>query len=158
MPMGIYKALREPHGSIRHPVLVTTSTILQTAAQVHDYLLCKVCELRFTQNGEDWLMKNGPRRNGRFPLREALLRSPIKSTIAAGDIYKEPFDAAFDLKKLIYFAASIFWRASAHHWKRARHLTSRAPLTAGIQERLRLFLLHADGFPTEAALLISVTA
>jgi len=158
MPRGVYKALREPHSAVRHPVLITASTTLQTSAQVHDYLLCKTCEIRFAQNGEDWVMKNGPHRNGRFPLREALLRSPIKSTIPTGDIYKQPFDPAFELEKLIYFAASVFWRASVHHWNPGQNLTTRAPLICEIQERLRLFLLHADGFPTEAVLLISVTA
>jgi hypothetical protein len=158
MPRGVYKALREPHGAVHHPVLVTASTTIQTGAQVHDYLLCSGCEMRFAQNGEDWVMKNSPHRNGRFPLREALLRSPVKSTIPIGEIYKEPFDAGFDLERLIYFGASVFWRASVHHWSRALHLTKRAPLTPAIQERLRLFLMHEDGFPIDAVLLISVTA
>src|SRR5271157_4081800 len=89
MPRGAYKLLREPDSGVRHPILVTESTTLQTPAQVHDYLLCGSCELRLEQGGEDWVMRNGPQRNGRFPLREALLRSPNKTTTASGDIYKE---------------------------------------------------------------------
>lgn len=158
VPRAVYKALREPHSAIHHPVLVTASTTMQTGAQVHDYLLCSCCEMRVAQNGEDWVMKNGPHRNGRFPLREALLRSPVKSTVPIGEIYKEPFDEAFDLEKLIYFGASVFWRASVHHWNRALHLTKRAPLTPEIQESLRLFLMYEDGFPIDAVLLVSVTA
>jgi hypothetical protein len=158
MPRGLYKLLTEPDREFRHPMLVTASTTVQTPAQVHDYLLCKNCELRFQQQAEDWVMKNGPHRNGRFPLREALLRSPINSTIASGVIYKEEFDAAFDLERLIYFATSVFWSSSVHHWNRSQHLMTRAQLPPEIEEQLRVFLLHEQGFPADLVLLISVTA
>jgi hypothetical protein len=157
IPQGIYKWLKEPDDPVRNPVLVTASTTVQSNEQASDYLLCQDCELRFQQNGEDWLMKNGPR-NGRFPLRDALRRSPHKTLISSGDLYKEPFDSAFDLESLIYFAASVFWRSSVHHWRGFEHLVSRAKLPDRVEEELRLFLLHEDQFPTEVALLISVTA
>jgi hypothetical protein len=120
---------------------VTASTTFQTSEQVSDYLLCRRCELRLAQNGEEWVLRNSPHRNGRFPMREALLRSPIKSTIRAGESYKEPYDSAFDLERLVYFAASVFWRASVHTWDRVKHLMERAPLPLELNEQLRLFLL-----------------
>jgi hypothetical protein len=157
MPKGTYKPLRGKLAA-QDPILVTASITVQTSAQVHDYLLCKDCELRFERNGEDWVMKNWERPNGRFPLRDALLRSPIKSTIPTGDLYKAPFDSSFKLEKLIYFAASIFWRASVHNWDRAKHLMTRTPLPADVQEQFRKFLLDVDPFPPDLVLLISVTA
>lgn len=93
-----------------------------------------------------------------FPLREALLRSQVKSSIPADQIYKVPFDDAFDLEKSIYFAASIFWRASVHHWNRAQHLMSRAPLPQAVEAHLRCFLLRAGCFPADTSLLLSVSA
>jgi hypothetical protein len=158
IPQGIHRWLREPNNAIRNPILVTATTTVQTNEQVCDYLLCRNCEVRFQQHGEDWLMKNGPSRSGRFPLREALLRSSNKSTIHAGEIYKEPFDSAFDLEQLIYFAASIFWRSSVHHWQGFEHLMTRAKLADRLEEEFRLFLFHQDQFPTDVSLLISVTA
>jgi hypothetical protein len=158
IPAGVYRALPEPGNAIRNPILVTAQTTVQTSEQVSDYLLCKGCELRFQQNGEDWLMRNRPHRNGRFPLREALLRSPNKSTIPMGDVYKADFDPGFDLEKLIYFGASVFWRSSAHHWNSYRHLVTPAKLPSDLEEKLRLFLLHENGFPTDLVLLITVTA
>jgi len=158
IPKGVYKALREPDHVIPNPVLVTASVTLQTSDQVHDHLLCRVCELLFEQNGEDWVLKNGPQRDGRFPLREALMRSPVRTSIAAGYIFKEPLDASFDLERLIYFAASVFWRASVHPWNGSEHLMSRAPLPERIEEQLRRFLLHLDGFPLDTSLLLSVSA
>ena len=158
IPQGIHKTLQQPNNAIRNPILVTASTTVQTSDQVRDYLLCKSCELLFQQRGEDWVMKNGPHRNGRFQLRDALLRSPVKSTIPSGDVYKEPYDPAFDLEKLIYFAASVFWRSSVHHWRGFEHLMTRAELPDRLEEGLRLFLLHEAQFPTDLVLLISVTA
>jgi hypothetical protein len=155
---GFYKAVREPASVISNPVLVTASTTFQTSEQVSDYLLCRRCELRLAQNGEEWVLRNSPHRNGRFPMREALLRSPIKSTIRAGESYKEPYDSAFDLERLVYFAASVFWRASVHTWDRVKHLMERAPLPLELNEQLRLFLLHLGAFPIDAVLLISVSA
>jgi hypothetical protein len=157
IPQGIYKWLKEPDNPIRNPVLVTASTTVQSNEQASDYLLCRKCEVRFQQNGEEWLMRNGPRK-GRFPLRDALCRSPNKTSISSGDLYKEPYDSAFNLESLIYFAASVFWRSSVHHWRGFEHLMSRAKLPERLQEQFRLFLLHEDQFPTDVALLISITA
>jgi hypothetical protein len=158
IPQGIYRAIQEPGQAIRNPVLVTAATTVETSEQVSDYLLCKGCETRFQQCGEDWVMKNGPRRNGRFPLREALMRSSTGRTITTGELYTAPFDGGFDLSKLIYFAASVFWRSSAHHWNGFEHLMTRAKLPVRLEEELRRFLLGERGFPRDLVLLLSITA
>lgn len=153
----VYKWLKRPDDQIRNPVLVTASTTVKSSEQVSDYLLCSQCEVHFQRHGEDWVMKNGPRK-GKFPLREALCRSQNRTTIQSEELFKEPFDPAFDLERLIYLAASIFWRASVHHWRGSEHLMTRALVSPSLEEGLRRFLLHEDQFPTQAVLLISVTA
>lgn len=158
IPSGAYKALRQPNTPNRHPIFVTEKVTVQTPAQVHDFLLCRSCELRFQQYGEDWVLRNSPRRNGNFPLRNAVMKSTFKWTISSGDVFIEPFDPALDLEKIIYFAASIYWRASVHHWKNSQHLMSRAQLPSEIEEQLRLFLLHENAFPVDAVLFVSISA
>lgn len=158
IPQGIYRFLNEPGHAVRNPVLVTAAKTVETSEQVRDCLLCKSCEIRFQQNGEDWVMKNGPRRNGRFPLREALTRSNNKRTLESGNLYRVPFNPAFDVKKLIYFAASVFWRSSVHHWKGFEHLMTRAKLPKGLEEDLREYLLGSRPFPSKVVLLLCVTA
>lgn len=158
IPKGVYKALREPDHVIRHPVLVTSSATVQTSEQVSDYLLCRACELVFEQGGEDWVLRNSPKRGGRFPLRDALLRSSVKSEIPSAIICKAPHDPAFDVERLIYFAASVFWRASVHHWSGSKHLMTPAQLSPFVEEQLRRFLLGVGPFPPGTALLISVSA
>jgi hypothetical protein len=150
--------MQEPGHTVRNPILVTAATTVETSEQVSDYLLCKGCETRFQQCGEDWVMKNGPRRNGRFPLRDALQRSGTGRIIATGELYTAPFDGRFDLNKLIYFAASVFWRSSVHHWKGFEHLMTRAKLPKRLEEQLRLYLLGERGFPRDLVLLLSITA
>lgn len=158
MPAGAYKLLREPNNDITHPILVTAETTVQTPAQVHDYLLCADCELRFEQRGEDWVLKNQPHRNGRFPMREYLLLSTTRSQLPTGLLVKGPHDPLFDVHKLIYFAASVFWRSSVHHWSHAKHLMSPARLPDPFEEQLRLFLLDKGSFPPDAILIISLAA
>jgi len=158
IPQGIYRAIQEPGHVVRNPVLVTAATTVETSEQVSDFLLCKSCETRFQQCGEDWVMKNGPRRNGRFPLRDALRKSSTGRTIATGELYTAPFDGGFDLKKLMYFAASIFWRSSVHHWNGFEHLMTRAKLPDTLEEGLRLHLLGKKEFSHDLVLLLSITA
>ncbi|MGH9655612.1 MAG: hypothetical protein ACRD6B_19375 [Bryobacteraceae bacterium] len=59
-----------------------------------------------------------------------------------------------ELRKLIYFAASVFWRAAAHSWNQ---IDRRIQIALGpYEERLRRFLLGEEPFLDNAALLINV--
>ncbi|WP_263417866.1 hypothetical protein [Terriglobus albidus] len=144
---------------VRNPILVTAETTVETSQQVRDYLLCQRCEVRFQQNGEDWLMRNGPfRRDGRFPLRDALQQSTPGETIPIGVLYTAPFDPGFDVHKLIYFGASVFWRSSVHHWNDSKKLMTPAKLADDLEEDLRLYLLDKAAFPSSVLFLLSITA
>jgi hypothetical protein len=92
--------------------------------------------------------------SGTFPLQTALKNaSPIH--------HAEDFSAfsgrmipTIDMEALVYFAASVFWRAAVHDWgcpEQQLRLGSR------YQEELRQYLLGRAPFPTHAALLIVVS-
>ena len=57
--------------------------------------------------------------------------------------------------KLMYFAASIFWRGAAHDWVLMRQRPTRLSL-GPYEESLRQFLLDGP-FPENASLIVSVT-
>jgi hypothetical protein len=57
---------------------------------------------------------------------------------------------------LIYFAASVFWRASAHQWHFGRHAVKQSSLGAKYEEEFRQFLLGTGAFPMRATLWVSV--
>jgi len=94
--------------------------------------------------------------NGRFKLRELLQ--------AASLLYNTPQGKAYDVHPLLgnkieqylYFAASIFWRASAHHWRTGRDWLDPILLGPTYQEQLRLYLLNEAAFPSHARVWVFV--
>src|SRR6059036_2061927 len=61
-----------------------------------------------------------------------------------------------ETEKLIYFAVSIFWRASVGRW--VVDSTPLEPLEFGKQytEQFRRFLLEESGFPVDVALITKI--
>jgi hypothetical protein len=62
-----------------------------------------------------------------------------------------------NLGQYLYFAASIFWRASARSWKIGTQQVSRKPL-GPYQEAFRLYLLHQEPFPDNARIRVHVSS
>lgn len=155
LSQGIYKALRitTAHGN-SDPVMMTPKEIKQTSAQHTAHLLCSPCEGRIGRNGEDWVMRNGLKNNGKFKLLTALHRHPFKldaSRTAA--IYRAATMPEVKVSALTYFAASIFWRASIHPWKS----DGTRPVPLGpYEDPLRLYLLGEADFPEEMTLSVVV--
>ena len=94
--------------------------------------------------------------NGQFKLRELLQ--------AASPLYSRPEGKAYDvqvllgnkLEQYLYFAASIFWRASAHRWKTGREWLDPISFDSTYQEQLRLYLLNEAAFPPNARVWVFV--
>src|ERR1700730_12243138 len=73
LPKGAYKVNRAPALRNPSPVVLSNDEVLQSSAQLSDYLLCRDCEQRFNENGENWVLGNIPRNYGeRFPILDAL--------------------------------------------------------------------------------------
>jgi hypothetical protein len=153
LPKALYRYLRMATWKNPNPIFMTASRAKQTSEQVHDHLLCATCEDRLNKEGENWVLKHCFRGRGHFPLKEKLLRTePIQaneeSALYAGD------SPGVDIEKLVYFAASVFWRAAAHEWWILDH---RKRLHLGpYEERFRLFLLAKTDFPARAAITVGV--
>jgi hypothetical protein len=64
--------------------------------------------------------------------------------------------SAVDVGKLVYFAASVFWRASIHSWKLQGQRLEEIELGKTYTEQFRGYLLGIAGFPTDAAILIDI--
>ena len=65
MPAAFYKILKA--GGAAHPVLLTRTSIIETAEQVRAHFLCDSCEHRFNRRGEDWVIRTAGDRPSRFP-------------------------------------------------------------------------------------------
>jgi hypothetical protein len=155
LPQGIYKALRgnERHGN-PNPVLLTPHEAKQTSMQVKAHLLCSPCEGRLGRNGEDWVMRNGLRNDGRFKLLTALYKySPKFDASGTAAIFRAATMPEVSVTALTYFAASIFWRGSIHPWK----ADGKRPVPLGpYEEPLRRYLMGEIGFPEDMMLSVVV--
>lgn len=145
-------------GSSKGAIYITKKAVVQKDYRIADYLLCRDCEDRFNFGGEKWLLANTYRGRGEFPLQAALQVAsrdgrPVIPLQQATIVPAEE-TPGIQLPKLIYFAASVFWRAAAHSW---RQIDRRIQIALGpYEERLRRFLLAEEPFPDNAALLINV--
>jgi hypothetical protein len=156
VPAAIYRFLRAPAAD-PNPIVVKKEISLGTSQQIVDYLLCADCERRFQAQGEDWVLRHCWQAPDNFRLHSMLagsaagvLTSPQMKLFAADRI------PCIDCSALIYFAASVFWRASAHQWHFGRHRVKRSPLGPKYEEEFRQFLVGTRAFPTKTTLWVSV--
>jgi hypothetical protein len=151
---GIFFRLREPSLPNPNPVLVTRTKMIQTSAQIQVPLLCDPCEQCFNERGEKWVLSKCRQSPSSFPLAETLsLCQPIASTDDTA-IYRADDCIDVDVNQLIYFAASIFWRASVYRPPFDRREN---PVRLGpYEEEFRRFLRDLDAFPRKSALWVTV--
>lgn len=151
MPAALYRLCREPQrGSNPNPVVISTRGARTTSKQVSDYFLCADCEDRFNKGGEASVLDQCARPDGSFKLRDSLKRiAPFRQEKEFSVVRIDgSLDQAADA--LVYFAASIFWRAAARQWTSGSGPVGRISLGNKYQEQFRLYLLGATGFPPNA--------
>jgi hypothetical protein len=117
IPRSIYQLIRLNDTEAAEPIIIAGQSAVQTGRQVTSPLLCEACEDQFSKYGESWVLKHCFRAPGNFKLQDSLRGvSPIEGL----DLFAAASISAIDVTKLIYFATSIFWRASAHTWASGR--------------------------------------
>jgi hypothetical protein len=156
MPAGIYTIVRNGPHPEEHPVLITKGASVATSVQARAHMLCAECEKRFDKGGEEWVIENCWHGEGEFPMRTALMT-------AMPFVEEEGFRAfaakgvpGVDLEKLVYFAASMFWRGALDGWRMGKGRPTR--LMLGLyEEALRRFLLGEAPFPNHVLLVVSLS-
>jgi hypothetical protein len=155
LPKALYRLMRDPGLSNPNPVLLTKGKDTQTSTQIKRYLLCAICEDLFNKNGESWTLKHCFRGRGKFFLRDLLrTATPLKSDLR-GDLIATAGLSTLNRDKLVYFAASVFWRASISDWPIRRNLIPQISL-GPLQGEFRNYLLGNAAFPTSCSLLLYV--
>ena len=160
LPAALYRQLRDPSaGSDPNPVLTTNKRSLTSSKQVSSPFLCADCELRFSVNGENYVVTQCAQRSGQFKLRELLrAASPLDvDDVKGAEIYDVQPVLDGNVEQYLYFAASIFWRASAHSWKMGNKEVGRIRLGEEYQEQFRLYLLGEATFPQNARIYVHVS-
>jgi hypothetical protein len=155
MPRAMYKYSRAPELKTPHPVVLSGGKPKQGTAQVRDYVLCQVCEDRFRRNGETWVLAQIPHDYGEPFLLHAAANAVTPAIIEPDRVLiAGRTTPGFDMDKLIYFGASIFWRGAAHRWQPIDGYEVPMVHLALYQEELRLFLLGQASFPADVSLIV----
>ena len=160
LPAGTYRRLRENEQSNPNPVFVHQDVTVKTSSQVRQPFLCRDCENRFGKGGESWFLINCFQQDKSFPLQHFLARSTAVAHNRANDtsIYFSSQIPEIAGDKLLYFAASIFWRTAATSWN---GFVQRKPVHIELGkylEPLRLFLLDEADFPQHMTLQVYVSS
>ena len=156
-PRQIYALLHDP-GDPKHFTL-GNGRLTHTMKQMHEYLLCDECEERFNSGGERWVLANALHPSGSFHLRDALRAAKPFVTLEASVAYSG-HTSGVDLDKLVYFAASMFWRTSVGMWTLADRWFGRdgkMNLGSRYSEEVRLYLLGKAPFPRNAVSVVYVS-
>lgn len=158
MPAAFYKLLRDPTKKNANPVVIRPRSSVITSKQVSSTFLCDECEDRFSRQGEKEVVSQCARKEGPFPLR-ACLDAATPFCVSQNPAYR-----CFTPKEVqgvkadayLYFAASVFWRASAHSWEYSGEPVARIRLGAQYEEQFQEYLLGSSPFPSHARLFLQV--
>ncbi len=151
IPKAIYKRIRRSNGANNRIVAVSHAVAMFSDKQVKDYLLCVACEGRFGRV-EDYTVSNCLQEDS-FPFREAVLGLPRH--LEANDVALGQYLEGGGIEMLVYFAASVLWRAAVHRWRGVGGSTITVNL-GSYEEGFRLYLLDKADFPVETTIGIFV--
>jgi hypothetical protein len=121
--------------------MITWDNRQQTSRQAVRCLLCTDCERRFDRDGENWVLSQCYRGRGRFRLRTLLQGSKPVYSDSDVEIYSASEVPGVRIDRLVYFAASVFWRASVVDWWSSGQRYQSIELGSKYQEELRKFLI-----------------
>jgi hypothetical protein len=154
MPAGVYRVVRNEAEENPNPILFHSEAAAQTSKQITDFLLCRACEKRLSEKGENYFLKCCWRRDG-FRLHAILDAATPSVVFDRLKIYAAAKFLEINVAALTYFAASMFWRDSVHHWKTGNHMSERIEL-GPYEEALRQYLVGDADFPQDCVLWVSV--
>jgi hypothetical protein len=156
---------RRLHGSdagrVTPPILLNPHLMMYNCRQPQAKLLCQDCEHRFKVNGEDWVIDCTARTDRSFPLRDLLLSHAPLSRVGPTKEGRVAYTfsgvqvPAIQKDKLLYFAASVFWRGAVFDWSR---VSDHAQLSfpPGLGQELQTFLMGSAPFPSSVILQVEV--
>jgi len=155
LPAAVYRLSRDPSRANPNPVVLAAGRASATSRQVADRFLCDECEQRFSDRGERYVLGQCARPTGEFKARELLEQAVPLAEEAKVRVYDVGKMLGAHVDEYLYFAASVFWRASARAW-REDGPRERFSLGSGYDEEFRLYLLGQADFPRNGRLFVHV--
>ena len=156
IPRAYYKLLRTPGTDDPNPITADENLTRTSQDQMAQHLLCAGCEDLLNKNGEPWVLQNNYRLAGPSPLYQALKAATAEPQYASGTVYSSLAVPGADIDKLVYFGASIFWRASVADWSMGGRPVPLIGLGRKYDEEFRQYIHGDAAFPPNAALWVAV--
>lgn len=156
IPRAFYRLLRTPGMDDPNPIIADSEVTRVSQEQMAQPLLCAECEDRFSRNGEKWVLSKSYRLQGPSPLYTALCNASPHPAFGSGTVYSALSTAGINLDQLVYFGASIFWRASIADWSLNRRRAELIRLGGLYEEQFRQYLHGEAEFPANAVLWVAV--
>jgi hypothetical protein len=153
LPAAVYAQLRGATQQNPNPVLISNRNSIATSRQITGRVLCGKCEQRFSKFGEAWVLGNMARADG-FKIQDTVIASQPLGANETIAFYSSKSMPEIDMDALVYFSMSVFWRASAHIWRKISGPMEGIDL-GPFEEPIRRFLL-GDKFPADTVILVSV--
>jgi hypothetical protein len=151
IPAFAYRIIRKSQGS--DPVMLTARRVGVSSRQVTAHELSWDCEQRFRDNGEDWMAQQ-VFQGAEFPLLNRL-KLAVPDWERPNHIAYSGAACGIDTAKLVYFGASVLWKASLRKWTIGTVETTTVDL-GPYQELLRKFLLGEAAFPVDGVAIVTV--
>jgi len=126
-----------------------------TSRQVASRFLCDDCEQRFSERGERYVLGQCARPGDEFRLRELFERQTPIAREQGVRLYEVGDLLGAHADEYLYFATSVFWRASARAWAEDGP-RERFSLGSSYDEQFRLYLLGKADFPRNGRLFVHV--
>lgn len=157
LPKKVYGITRGPQLQSPHPIVISGTGIRQLSDQLRGYAFCRGCEKRLNENGERWVLANIPSDDGSvFPLQTALSAMTPVSVTKNLDLYNVAGVSAFNMKKILHFGLSVFWRGAVDEWKTTSGLKAPPVALCAYEEPIRLFLLGKGPIPADVVLTVDL--
>ncbi len=142
MPAWAYKRARGD-GKNPNPVVISGKRAVQISDQVTEYLLCRGCEDRFGKV-ENPISRLVYQKDGSAPFLDQVGR-----VIAEADRSRFAQPGSLVIDELLYFGASVLWRASI------AKCIHNCRLGARYDEEFRSFLFGTSPFPSNARCIVA---
>jgi hypothetical protein len=135
LPKWAYKRARDEAYTNPNPVIVSDGEARQHCRQHREYMLCSACEQSFSKR-EAYVAKVTSQ-----PDEQASLLTLIGNVLFELGQTRLALPGQLDMDALVYFGASVVWRASL-----SREVTKYS-LGDNYEERFRSYLNGEDAFP-----------
>lgn len=156
LPRGGYKSTRSASLKNQNPVVIGSNKAKQSQAQVHEFKFCPVCEARFNDGGENWVLRHIHRAyGGVFPIHTILNSAQPIVGRSGFLVFPQQTIPTINIDKLIYFAMSIFWRGTLH-WNPVEGNRASRVYLGRYERQIRMFLLGRSKLPKDMALIVGV--